>query len=63
MGKTNAQTESEWVTRSNIVRLQYALETEMDASIRRGLEGLLKEQRALVALDDETASGAMGYLE
>jgi hypothetical protein len=64
MERTNAQTEAEWVTHGNIARLQYALETEMDDSRRRGLEGLLKEQRALVTVfDDGTVLDAVGHLE
>lgn len=49
MGKTIAQMESEWTTHGNIARLIRALEREPVESRRICLEGLLKEQRELVA--------------
>jgi hypothetical protein len=49
MGKTIAQLESEWTTHGNIARLMCAIERETIESRRACLEGLLKEQRELVA--------------
>ena len=49
MGKTITQLESEWTTHGNIARLICALEREPIESRRIYLEGLLKEQRELVA--------------
>ena len=52
MGKTVSQLESEWTTHGNIARLIRALEREPIESRRIFLEGLLKEQRELVASYD-----------
>jgi hypothetical protein len=49
MGKTITQLQSEWTTHGNIARLSHALERETNEGRRTCLEGLLKEQRELVA--------------
>ena len=49
MEKSAAQVESEWRTYGNIARLERTLERESNAGRRIWLEGLLKEQRELVA--------------
>ena len=50
MAKTIAQVQAEWTTHGNVSRIQCALELEMNDARRAGLEALLKEQLAIVAL-------------
>ena len=49
MEKSIAQMEFEWRTHGNIARLERTLQRETNAGRRIWLEGLLKEQRELVA--------------